>query len=683
MIIILAIFLCLGTLFGDCAPPPEIVNPDDISYNGDPIQFWCVYDQNQVQFLDARSNDMVSKLELIGCLDNGKGLSLYFPGIQTTVASGDDFENAKGWFEASDTNICYVTYAYLGQSSENSTDSLMKKMADTRRIEYAARETRDFVVMLKKNCFKNGSLQTLLKLTNMAVIGHHFGAHVGSVASKYLTLTYEDMDINLTGLDPVDASAYLNKGLIFTWSDRVYSQGIFTTEPDRNNIGFNGVYIKNECSTDIKAEDLIIAINTATCQKNIIATAKSSGTGTIKLHRGAPVALASNEVQIGPYNLSNRRQGIFHRIFTLSVTCSAYETLRQALHSHVSLQYKVDPVIFSCIHSSNQGAFLQARSDDLGSKLELISCLNNGKGLSIYFPSITSTVTAEGPDFRKAKGWFDASDTNICYISYAYSGQSSKGSTSALQKSASVKKSSSFKKMTSVLKRLPSTKSSASSSSSFSSPSSSSTETANTRRVEFVATEAEIFITKIKDECVQNGVDGSFKSLRQLTVVGHNLGANIASLICKYFFFKNIETGERVNMLIALDPSNEEKIAIENRYAMYTQFISTTKHRKLNIQPYYHNSPEHHYVHIKNECTTKIKSMDLIADIHTATSRKQIVAIATHNGTGSINRQISVPKSNEVLVGVYSEFHERNSDKVFTLSINCKKLTNLTQAMEH
>lgn len=46
--------------------------------------------------------------------------------------------------------------------------------------------------------------------------------------------------------------------------------------------------------------------------------------------------------------------------------------------------------------SQRQQAFLQARSNDIGSKLELIGCLNNGKGLSLYFPSITSTIKVNG-----------------------------------------------------------------------------------------------------------------------------------------------------------------------------------------------------------------------------------------------------------------------------------------------
>lgn len=73
-------------------------------------------------------------------------------------------------------------------------------MANTRRVEYAARETRDFVVMLKKDCFKRGSMLTLLKMTSMAVIGHHFGAHVAYLTCKYLNQRYEEMDINLTGM---------------------------------------------------------------------------------------------------------------------------------------------------------------------------------------------------------------------------------------------------------------------------------------------------------------------------------------------------------------------------------------------------------------------------------------------------------------------------------------------------
>lgn len=93
--------------------------------------------------------------------------------------------------------------------------------------------------------------------------------------------------------------------------------------------------------------------------------------------------------------------------------------------------------------------------------------------------------------------------------------------------------------------------------------------------------------------------------------------------------------------------------------------------------------PEHNYVHIKNECTKKIKSKDLIVDIHIASSRKQIVAIATQNGTGSLNQPSAAgPNANEVVVGVYSVFNEQNFDKTFDLSVTCEKLATLKQAMK-
>lgn len=138
-------------------------------------------------------------------------------------------------------------------------------------------------------------------------------------------------------MDPVDASQYLNEIIAFGWFRRVYAQGIFTTPRhlQMGSKGYNDIYIKNSCSSRIKADDLLIAINTAICQKNIIAIAKLNKSGSIKLYPyGEQVVLADDEVLIGPYSQNNRRRSVFCRTYTLDVTCSAYETLRQALHSH-------------------------------------------------------------------------------------------------------------------------------------------------------------------------------------------------------------------------------------------------------------------------------------------------------------------------------------------------------------
>ncbi|XP_031617418.1 uncharacterized protein LOC116337176 isoform X2 [Contarinia nasturtii] len=697
-ITILAIFLYLGSFSVNCdkkvrSPPPEI-NPDDLKYNGEPIQFACVYDKRQEEFHGARSNDMGSKLELIGCLDNGKGLSLYFPGLTSTIsAKGTDFYNAKGWFEASDTNVCYITYAYTVQSSKETASPILE-MVGTRRVEFVAREARDFVMKLKSDSSLNGSVKTLTQVT---VVGLQLGAHIGSLTCKYLARKNSEMVDKLIGLDPFETSSYLDKSIIFSRAYANFAQAIFTTKHEtplrREATGYQDVYIKNSCSPHIKEEDLIVDIHTAISRKHIIAFAGNefamgsiqavNGVGSININQhGKPAVPGDYDASFGVY--ARLRRENYGKTFTLAVTCSVYDTLTQALHTH---EYKVDPVIFSCIHSSNQGAFLQARSDDLGSKLELISCLNNGKELSLYFSSITSTFKAHGPDFVNAKGWFEASNTNICYISYAYSGQisktskspksskslkSSKSSTSSLQKSPS------FQKIKTVILKKSTWLSS-----------SSTEKMAEERRIEFVAREAEMFVTKIKKECLQNGGVGSFKSLKQLTVVGLNLGGHIGSLTCKFLLYKVISVDERVKMLIALDPVttfHDEKFVFRSRFAKYTQIISTMKPRKPFTLPYFHHSPVHHYVHIKNECTPKIKSENLIVDINTAVSRKQLVAIATLNGTGSMYNQIAqsssaVPKSNEVLVGVYSEFHERDYDKVFTLSVPCGKLATLQQAL--
>ncbi|XP_031627156.1 uncharacterized protein LOC116343302 [Contarinia nasturtii] len=639
--IICVILFSFGTIFVDC--DTKFIELDELNYFGEPISFACVHSSNQDDFLVAKSNNEESVRELIGFLDNRKGLSLYFPGITSTLVA-KDFQNAKEWFIASNTNICYITYTYSGQTSKSSTSSLMKKMINTHRVEFVVKETRDFLVKLKKDCSRKGSVHTILQLAKVTVVGLHFGSHIASLVSLFLQKKYSEMSLRLIVLDPVKTSSYLDYGTTLSGIRASFAQGIFTSKnSSEDTTGYIDIYIENKCSSRIKSDDLILAIHTAICQKDIIAIAAFNGTSSINMNSPSnPVVPSENEVLIGVYG--RHSSDYCNKKFTLTVTCNAYETLRQSLQIHTSsnsaandpnssLKYKVDPIIFKCIHSTSQQHFDQARSDDILAKHELIGSLNNGRGLSLYFPEVSSTVDATGADFKNAKGWFEASDTNICYIQYALP-----------QSPSRVKK---------VVNAMSKTSSSS----------------MDTSRVDFVANEVEDFVTKIRKDCFNNGDVGSFKSLAQLTIVGINFGANIGSLVCRYLAVKN---GESVEKLIGMNPHLDKRVAFNKEIAKYAQVICTA------IPP---GSLGDGYVYIKNECGPKIKSEDLMVDIHAATSEKRLVAIATHNGKGSLHNGTAIPKSNEILVGVYSDLHARPTGTAYILAITPDKLKTLKRAL--
>lgn len=81
-----------------------------------------------------------------------------------------------GWFTASGSNICYVTYAF-----DNSPTTIMnlishmKKIVETKRFEFVAKEARDLVLKIK--------LDDMEKVT---VVGFSFGAHIASKTCRYL-----------------------------------------------------------------------------------------------------------------------------------------------------------------------------------------------------------------------------------------------------------------------------------------------------------------------------------------------------------------------------------------------------------------------------------------------------------------------------------------------------------------
>lgn len=73
-------------------------------------------------------------------------------------------------------------------------------MADTHRVEFTAREVRNIFVQLKNESYKNQPPENMLKLARVMLVGHQFGAHIASIASKYLRRKYEDVYTHSIGI---------------------------------------------------------------------------------------------------------------------------------------------------------------------------------------------------------------------------------------------------------------------------------------------------------------------------------------------------------------------------------------------------------------------------------------------------------------------------------------------------
>ncbi|XP_031617560.1 phospholipase A1 2-like [Contarinia nasturtii] len=255
---------------------PEL-DPDNLAYKGDPLVFACVHEKKQGEFRIVKSNDKSGMTELVKKLNNGHDLSIFIHAIGVEVdENGYDYDDAQAWFDASTTNICYVTYAF-----ENSATTLikliphMKKMVQTNRLEFVAKEVRDLVLSVRD---LKGSIKSI---SQIVMVGFSFGAHIASRACRYLTAKTGEKVKKLIGLDPSAATLFLNKKYYISKGDASFVQLIHTSKVlgTSERTGDVSIVVKDNRLSIFNLRDkhsLATAIHAATCRKKLIIIAEMS-----------------------------------------------------------------------------------------------------------------------------------------------------------------------------------------------------------------------------------------------------------------------------------------------------------------------------------------------------------------------------------------------------------------------
>ncbi|XP_031635205.1 uncharacterized protein LOC116348363 [Contarinia nasturtii] len=303
-----------------------------------------------------------------------------------------------------------------------------------------------------------------------------------------------------------------------------------------------------------------------------------------------------------------------------------------------NFQYVGDPVTVVCITEKNQTEFYLTEVN--GSvPPDFIKRLHNGRDMSLFFHGIENKITQKkGFLFFSAKAWFDASQKNICIFSYAYTTDP-----------------------TTALKILPHV-----------------SKMVKTKRLEYVARMARDMVLAVYRRCVKYTRAPCLQSMSQVDVSGFSFGAHIAGRTCQYLEEK---TGEKVRMLLALDPAKfppfgaKAKNTIKSGHANYVQVIHTS-----NVVGIWDQLGDTDiYVKFKTESSF----FESIADKHqlsyymhvtTASKRLFLIAEQNENRNGTVIKSENAytepkPKSNECLVGVYSTLNPRHRGKKFTISL--------------
>ncbi|XP_031617373.1 phospholipase A1-like [Contarinia nasturtii] len=290
------------------------------------------------------------------------------------------------------------------------------------------------------------------------------------------------------------------------------------------------------------------------------------------------------------------------------------------------LEFKPDPVYFGCIHNTSMTEFDVVRSDDKIGILELSEKLNNGRDLSLFFLCTGETISKKDRRFINSFEWFIHSDTNICYIAYAFNDYEY-----------------SIYNLIFYIKRI-----------------------LETNRVEFIAKETSDLLMNVRKKCLETQKNGCLKHMSQVIVVGYSLGSHIGAYACRYLFQT---TGEKVKKLIGLDPAaisifevEPDKSYIKSGDAEFVQVIHTSylgTQLKTSDSDIYINS-DNWYIHNNHR---------LAVELHELISAKKLILIASQSGNSKvINLQRNFCfdpdnielESDECIVGVYSHGHQRD-----------------------
>lgn len=86
------------------------------------------------------------------------------------------------WFKASNSNICYLTYAYE-KNSKNAFSIITtpREMIKSNRSLHAAEIASELILDMRENCIKNANYPSCyITMSQITVLGFSFGAHIAS-----------------------------------------------------------------------------------------------------------------------------------------------------------------------------------------------------------------------------------------------------------------------------------------------------------------------------------------------------------------------------------------------------------------------------------------------------------------------------------------------------------------------
>nr|ACI22681.1 lipase-like protein 1 [Orseolia oryzae] len=287
-----------------------------------------------------------------------------------------------------------------------------------------------------------------------------------------------------------------------------------------------------------------------------------------------------------------------------------------------TLSYQGDPITIACVTNSQQYNFYLIKVTENIPSFLVKELSSNGRGLSLLYHGIGNLITMpNGLLFQFAKEWYQASGKNICIISYAYS---TDRTTTGFQ----------------IIKHL--------------------NKMVKTNRLDFVAWQIRDLVSRVRFQCIRSRKKSCLNSLSQVDISGFSFGAHLASRTCQ--FLKD-ELGEKVQMLLALDPSKtpplvkKPKNTITRGDANYVHVLHTSD---LGIS----KSIGHVDVYVKYKAKTLTEWINdkhaLAMYLHVAIASKRLYLIADKDGKGKgiviqgNGQNVPNPTPNQCVVGIYS-----------------------------
>ncbi|XP_031617123.1 phospholipase A1-like [Contarinia nasturtii] len=286
---------------------------DKLKGNGfkqDPVHFGCIYNDRMTEFDVVKCNDKKGMLSLSEKLNNGRDLSLFFLGTGNTISRKDDrFIGSLEWFIHSGTNICYIAYAF--ENYEASMFNLIfyiKRILETNRVEYVAREALNLVLNVRKKCSETKSKQCFKNMSQLTVLGFSLGAHIGAYACRYFFEATNEKARRLIGLDPAAISFFVDPDKSYIQSgDADYVQIIHTSYlGTQNKKGDHDIYINSDNWGSHNNHRLAVDINMLiAARKLVIVASKTGNSKIINLQKNMSpdrVILGPNDCLVGVYS---------------------------------------------------------------------------------------------------------------------------------------------------------------------------------------------------------------------------------------------------------------------------------------------------------------------------------------------------------------------------------------------